>query len=63
MATSNPTTNDADADAGGVTGPHYGLDAQGNGYDYYRCEGCGLESSDPGMDSNGCPRCNGGSQA
>ena len=40
-----------------ITGPHFDLDATGDGYEYFRCESCGLESSDPSMNTNGCPRC------
>ncbi len=40
-----------------VTGPHAGFDRYGR-FDhlYYRCERCGLESTDPAL-ARGCPRC------
>ena len=40
-----------------VTGPHAGLDRYGRlDHRYYRCERCGLESTDPAL-ARGCWRC------
>lgn len=40
-----------------VTGPHAGLDRYGHlDHRYYRCERCGLESTDPAL-VRGCWRC------
>jgi hypothetical protein len=40
-----------------VTGPHAGLDRYGRfDHRYYRCERCGLESTDPAL-LRGCPSC------
>ncbi|MFC6941593.1 hypothetical protein ACFQE8_16725 [Salinirubellus sp. GCM10025818] len=40
-----------------VTGPHAGYDRYGRfDHYYYRCERCGLESTDPAL-VRGCPRC------
>jgi hypothetical protein len=45
---------DSDPD---VTGPHAGFDRYGRfDHYYYRCERCGLESTDPAL-SRGCWRC------
>lgn len=52
-----PTDDSTDAQ---ITGPHFDRDATGDGYEYFRCEACALESSDPNMDTRGCPRCTGG---
>ncbi len=40
-----------------VTGPHYAADENGDNYEYWRCESCGLESSDRSLDTDGCWRC------
>ena len=40
-----------------ITGPHVGYDREGNPDHYYwRCERCGLESTDPRI-REGCFRC------
>ncbi|MWG36000.1 hypothetical protein [Halomarina oriensis] len=40
-----------------VTGPHAGYDRYGHlDHYYYRCERCGLESTDATL-VEGCPRC------
>lgn len=50
----------ADDRAGRVTGPHPGFDADGAlDHWYYRCERCGLESTDECMQRDGCFRCEG----
>ena len=48
----------ADADAGAsVTGPHHGYDRDGRlDHRYWRCERCGLETTDPRL-RDGCFRC------
>jgi hypothetical protein len=53
---SAPADRDPDADSE-VTGPHAGFDRYGRfDHYYYRCERCGLESTDPAL-VRGCPRC------
>ena len=40
-----------------VTGPHAGFDCYGRfDHYYYRCERCGLESTDASI-TRGCPEC------
>jgi ssDNA-binding Zn-finger/Zn-ribbon topoisomerase 1 len=51
---SDPT----DATDAQITGPHLDADATGDLYEYFRCTDCGLESSDPRLETKGCPRCN-----
>lgn len=50
----------APADPGAVTGPHDGLDEYGRlDHRYWRCERCGLESTDASL-AEGCWRCGAG---
>lgn len=47
-------------DSDPITGPHDGLDADGHlDHHYWRCERCGLESTDTRMQA-GCFRCGAG---
>lgn len=50
------TPRSIDTDGSGITGPHYAADKTGDTYEYWRCEQCGLESSDPRL-RDGCIRC------
>jgi hypothetical protein len=49
--------NPTDSTDASITGPHLDADATGDLYEYFRCENCGLESSDPALETKGCPRC------
>lgn len=41
-----------------ITGPHIGFDRRGQlDHAYYRCEQCGLETTDPTVADTGCFRC------
>ncbi len=41
-----------------ITGPHTGRDSSSEPYRYWRCETCGLETTDETLESDGCWRCN-----
>jgi hypothetical protein len=48
------------SDSPGISGPHVGRDCDGAlDHRYYRCERCGLESTDPRL-QEGCWRCGAG---
>lgn len=55
--TSEPSGTGRTTGRGEVTGPHAGYDRYGRlDHYYYRCDRCGLESTDAGLRA-GCPRC------
>lgn len=54
-------TAEVKTDAKTITGPHAAQDAQGDVYHYYRCEACGVETTDASIRS-GCFRCGGDGQ-
>lgn len=59
---SNTTIAENDSgriDAETITGPHDAHDARGNFYTYWRCERCGMETTDSSVRRNGCFRCGG----
>ena len=43
---------------GSITGPHTATDAADNTYHYWRCEACGVETTDTSIRSR-CFRCDG----
>ena len=50
-------------DGARVTGPHHGYDRDGRlDHRYWRCERCGLETTDPRI-RKGCFRCGAGGEA
>ncbi|WP_135824902.1 hypothetical protein [Halorussus ruber] len=50
-------TSRSQESTGSVTGPHEGRDSDGDvDHRYWRCERCGLESTDPRL-REGCFRC------
>jgi hypothetical protein len=61
--TPNPqesTGTETDPNAVTVTGPHDGRDSDGElDHRYWRCQRCGLETTDPRL-REGCFRCGGG---
>ena len=42
-----------------ISGPHDAHDLQGHFYAYFRCEACGLETTDSSIRRDGCFRCGG----
>lgn len=56
----NRHSTETTADTPDITGPHEGRDRDGTlDHRYYRCERCGLESTDPRL-QEGCFRCGAG---
>ncbi|NHN60812.1 MULTISPECIES: hypothetical protein [Halorussus] len=56
MATNTPRLQES---TGTVTGPYVGRDSDGDrDHRYWRCERCGLETTDPRL-REGCFRCGG----
>ena len=49
-------------DAETISGPHDAHDLEGNFYAYWRCERCGLETTDACVRRDGCFRCGGDGQ-
>lgn len=55
----NRQSTETTTDTPEITGPHEGRDRDGTlDHHYYRCERCGLESTDPRL-REGCFRCGG----
>lgn len=58
----NRQPTETTADTPEITGPHAGYDPDGAlDHRYYRCERCGLESTDPRLQA-GCFRCGAGEE-
>ena len=53
------TTGQERIDAETITGPHIAQDASGDTYAFWRCEECGVETTDASI-RDGCFRCGGG---
>ena len=53
----NRQSTNTTTDSPVITGPHVGFDRDGHpDHQYFRCERCGLESTDPRL-QEGCFRC------
>lgn len=54
MSKTQPTEVKTDGET--ITGPHLAADAAGKTYEFFRCEACGVETTD-GSIRTGCFRC------